>query len=148
MMPFKKILLTTDGSDYALAAAIQGLDLAKLMDADVTVMSIIDEGSDFAIRGFRRAAVEGYTYLDDKAKEAVDLVAKEAEKRGMSIMKIVKRGVPANEIIDASKDYDLVIMSSLGHTGLAHFLMGGVAEKVVRFASCPVLLVRPRGIHK
>jgi nucleotide-binding universal stress UspA family protein len=145
MAPFKRMLLTTDGSDYAMSAAVLGLELAKLMDAEVAVMSVVDEGSEFALRGFRRASVEGYTFLEDKAKEAVDAIGKAAENRGMSIRKIVRKGVPANEIIEASRDYDLIVMSSLGHTGVAHFLMGGTAEKVIRFAECPVLLARNRG---
>jgi nucleotide-binding universal stress UspA family protein len=142
MMPFKKILITTDGSDYAKAAADQGLELAMLMGAEVAAISVVDEGSSFAIRGFRRASVEGSTFLEDRAKEALDQIGAEAEKRGLAINKIIRRGDPANEIVEASKDFDLIVMSSLGHTGLSHFLMGGVAEKVVRFAFCPVLLVR------
>ncbi len=55
---------------------------------------------------------------------------------------LVIEGSPANEIITASKDYDLIVMGSLGRTGLSHLLMGSVAEKVVRHASCPVLVVR------
>ncbi len=141
-MPFKRILITTDGSDYAKSAADQGLELAKLMGAEVSVISVVNEGTDFAIRGFRRASVEGATFLEDRAKEAVGQVEKEADKRGMTITKIIKRGDPATEIVEVSRDFDLIVMSSLGHTGLAHFFMGGVAEKVVRFAFCPVLLVR------
>ncbi len=141
-MPFKRILITTDGSEYAKAAADQGLELAKLMGAEVSVISVVNEGTDFAIRGFRRASVEGATFLEDRAKEAVDQVEKEAEGRGMTIKRIIKRGDPATEIVEVSRDFDLIVMSSLGHTGLAHFFMGGVAEKVVRFAFCPVLLVR------
>jgi nucleotide-binding universal stress UspA family protein len=142
MMPFKKILIPTDGSENAKAAAIQGLELAKLINAQVTVISVIDEDSGFAIRGFRRAAVEGYAYLEEEAKKAVDQIGQEAERIGLSVKKIIRKGAPANEIIMASKDYDLIVMGTLGHTGLAHLLMGGVAEKVVRFASCPVLLIR------
>jgi nucleotide-binding universal stress UspA family protein len=140
-MPFKKILITTDGSEYAKAAADKGLEMAELMGAQVAAISVINE-SGFAMRGFRRAAVEGYTYLEKTAQEAVDQIGKEGEKRGLVVEKIIKKGDPANEIIEASKEYDLIVMSSLGHTGLTHFFVGGVAEKVVRFAFCPVLLVR------
>lgn len=141
-MPFKKILITTDGSEYARAAVDKGLEMAKLMGAKVAAISVINESPGFAMRGFRRASVEGYTFLENMAQEAVDQVSKEGEKRGLAVDKIIKRGNPANEIIEISKDYDLIVMSSLGHTGIAHFLVGGVAEKVVRFAFCPVMLVR------
>ena len=55
---------------------------------------------------------------------------------------------PADErIIEAAKEKaaDLIVMTSHGQTGLSHALMGSVAEKVVRQASCPVLRIRPKG---
>ena len=53
-------------------------------------------------------------------------------------------GVPFQEILDTAKtqQVDLIIMGTQGRTGLQHVLMGSVAEKVVRLAPCPVLVVR------
>jgi nucleotide-binding universal stress UspA family protein len=142
MKPFEKILIATDGSENANVAAAQGLTLAKLMDAEVTAMSIVDIGSPYSNRGFRRAAVDNYPYLEEESNAAVEQVYKEGEGMGVAVKKIIRRGVPANEIIEASKDYDLIVMGTFGHTGLSHLLMGSVAEKVVRFAYCPVLVIR------
>jgi nucleotide-binding universal stress UspA family protein len=142
MKPFEKILIPTDGSENAKVAAAQGLTLAKLIGADVTTISIVDIGPPFTNRGLRRAAVENYPYLEEESSAAVEQVRQEGEKIGVAVEKIVRKGVPANEIIEASKDYDLIVMGTFGHTGLSHLLMGSVAEKVVRFASCPVLVIR------
>lgn len=53
-------------------------------------------------------------------------------------------GNPSSEIIDyaASQNIDLIVISSHGRTGLSRFLLGSVAERVVRFAPCPVLVLR------
>lgn len=144
MKPFEKILIATDGSDDANEAAAKGLVLAKLLDADVTAISIVDIGPVFANRGLSRAAVDSYPYLEQVASAAVEQVRKEGEGMGVAVKKIVGKGVPAQEIIVASKDYDLIVMGTMGHglTGLSHLLMGSVTEKVIRFASCPVLVIR------
>jgi nucleotide-binding universal stress UspA family protein len=56
----------------------------------------------------------------------------------------VVHGIPFQEILDTAKkqQVDLIIMGTHGRTGLQHVLMGSVAEKVVRLAPCPVLVVR------
>jgi nucleotide-binding universal stress UspA family protein len=51
---------------------------------------------------------------------------------------------PFQAIVDAARDATVIVMSTLGRTGLAHLLMGSVAEKVVRHAPIPVLTIRPR----
>ena len=142
MKPFEKILIPTDGSENAKEAATRGLELAKLMDAEVTAISIMDTGSLYFGRGSRQTAVLSYPYLEEEANLAVDQVRQEGETMSVIVKKIIMKGVPANEIVKASKDYDLIVMGTFGHTGLSHLLMGSVAEKVVRFASCPVLVIR------
>jgi nucleotide-binding universal stress UspA family protein len=145
MKPFEKILIATDGSDNAKAAVTQGLTLAKLMDAEVTALCVVDIGELYTRRGLRRADVDNYPLLEEEASAIVEQVRQEGERMGIVVKKLVRKGVPANEIVAVSKDYDLIIMGTLGRTGLDHFFMGSVAEKVVRFASCPVLVVRARG---
>ena len=59
---------------------------------------------------------------------------------------VFRNGFAVHEIVEAAKklDIDLVIMSALGHTGSEHFCIGGTAERVVRAAPCPVLVVREK----
>lgn len=45
-------------------------------------------------------------------------------------------------IVEASSDYDLVVMGTLGRTGFSKLMMGSVAERVVRYSNCPVMVVR------
>ena len=59
---------------------------------------------------------------------------------------VFRKGFAVHEIVEAAKelDIDLVIMAALGHTGSKHFCIGDTAERVVRAAPCPVLVVREK----
>ncbi len=67
-----------------------------------------------------------------------------SKEKGMGVNTVHLRGNAANEIIDASKQYDLIVMGTHGRSGLTHLLIGSVAEKVARHACCPVLLIREK----
>ncbi len=128
MALYKRILIPTDGSMNAQAAVLRGIGLAKIMGAEVTIMSIIDIQAAVSIQqGMGMPDVYGY---QQKAAEAAAAKA------------IVTRGSPARDIIETSREHDLVVMATRGHTGARHFLLGSVAEKVVRFAHCPVMVIR------
>ena len=55
---------------------------------------------------------------------------------------VIERGPPAQTIIEHSGEYDLIVMSTRGHTGIKHLYLGSVAERVVRGAHCYVLVVK------
>ncbi len=140
---FNKILVPTDGSDYADAAAKKALDVAKLLNAEVTILSIVDVGSmAYAVEAGKNALE--FKYNEKAADAAVQKIARVGKDMGLQVKTLIRQGSPANEIIEESKNHDLIVMGSLGRTGLSHLIMGSVAEKVVRFASCPVLVVRKK----
>jgi universal stress protein A len=64
--------------------------------------------------------------------------------RGLKVEQIIRIGNPYREIVAAAKEMpaDLIILSTHGHTGFSRMFMGSTAERVVRHASCPVLVVR------
>ncbi len=138
MTLFKRILIPTDNSENAMKGAIKGLELAKIIDGEVTSLSVVDLS--FATQVPRTAQM--LDFLKDDAEAAVDQVRREGNRMGINVKTIIRSGSPANEIIEASKNYDLIVMGSLGRTGLSHLLMGSVAEKVVRLAACPVLVIK------
>ena len=65
-----------------------------------------------------------------------------AEEAGVKATLEVKEGTPVKVILDESANYDIIVMGTLGRTGMSKLLMGSVAERVVRAASCPVMVVR------
>jgi nucleotide-binding universal stress UspA family protein len=138
---FKKILIPTDGSDYTKTAIARGLEIAKGVGAEVTAMYVVDQTS-FINFPMDSTVVSVYSLLEKEGKDAVAYVVEEGEKMGVKVHTRIEEGSPARKILDASKDYDLIVMGTLGRTGVSKLLLGSVAEKVVRFADCPVMVVR------
>jgi nucleotide-binding universal stress UspA family protein len=138
---YRNILIPTDGSADAQAAVASGLDMAKRLNADVTVISIIDVRALISIhQGI--GVPDQYAYQQKAADAAAEEVMEAARVMGVRASMIVRRGNPANDIIEESPRHDLIVMGTRGRTGVAHFFLGSVAEKVVRFAACPVLVIR------
>ena len=147
---YRRILVPTDGSEYTKAATSHGLSLAKLAGAEVTAMFVIDNDV-YLTKSWGTimpTAVPDLTkVLEEEGKKAVAAVQTEGEKMGVKVMTRIDWGSPATKIIHESRNFDLIIMGSLGRTGVSKLLMGSVAEKVVRFAECPVLVVKNRALQ-
>ncbi len=139
---FEKILIATDGSEHSERAARAGVELAKLAGGSVTALYIVDTSKmshlpdDMLLFSIR-------DILNREGKEAVSYVEKLAKEAGVAFEKTVKEGNPGEEIIDFAKDagMSVIVMGSVGRTGLDKFLLGSVAEKVVRNSKVPVLTV-------
>ncbi len=142
-MAFKKIMIPTDGSEYTKQAVKKGLMLAKALDAKVSAYYILDQTA-FVNVPMDATTLSIYSLLEDEGKEAVDYVKRMGEEMGVEVEMKIDEGSPVKKIIDASKDFDLIVMGTLGRGGLSKLMMGSVAEKVVRHASCPVMVVRAK----
>lgn len=141
MNEFKRILIPTDGSENTKAAITQGLELARVMGSEVTALYVVDQAS-FVNFPMDATVVSIYSLLEKEGKDAVDYVVNEGQKLGVNVTPKVVEGSPAKKIVDEAENYDLVVMGTLGRTGISKLLLGSVAERVVRFAPCPVLVVR------
>ena len=138
---YQSILIPTEGSDSAMGAVVAGVDIARRLNADVTFISIMDVKAAASInQGL--GLPDQYSYLQQSADAAVRSALLEAQRQGVRASSIVRRGDPAGDIIEESGKHDLIVMATHGRTGLSHLIMGSVAEKVVRFASCPVMVIR------
>jgi nucleotide-binding universal stress UspA family protein len=144
MKPFDKILIPTDGSEYTKEAIKKGLELAKVLEAEVTALYVVDQTS-FINFPMDSTIVSVYSLLEKEGKDAVDFVKSEGAKLGLNVNVKIEEGSPPRKILETSKQYDLIVMGTLGRTGVSKLLLGSVAEKVVRFAECPVLVVRAKG---
>jgi len=143
---YRKILIPTDGSEYTEAAIAHGLNLAKMADAEVSALFVVDET---AIMYFPMgpSLPDIYPMLEDEGKKAVADVLEQGKKLGVKVTTRIERGSPAMVIAKDSADYDLVVMGTLGRSGVSKMLLGSVAERVVRLAQCPVLIVRNPRFH-
>jgi nucleotide-binding universal stress UspA family protein len=139
----KKILIATDGSEYTKSAVDYGIDLAKNTESKLYTIYVIDTAA-FASIPMDAAWESMYELLKQEGDEATKYVAERAENEDLSIERQTIEGHPAEEIIKFAEknSINLIVMGTLGKSGLDRFLLGSVAEKVVRNSKIPVLVVR------
>ena len=80
--------------------------------------------------------------MNKEGHEATAYVKGLCDKNGIEAEELIVEGAPVKSIVSVSGDYDIIVMGTLGRTGFAKLMMGSVAERVVRYAKCPVLVVR------
>jgi nucleotide-binding universal stress UspA family protein len=139
----KKILIATDGSEYTKEAVSTGLHLAKILGAEVTALYVIDQTS-FVSFPIDSSIVSVYSLLENEGRRAVEEVKKEGEENGVKVTAVVVEGSPTRKIVEMAADFDLVVIGTLGRSALSKLFMGSVAERVTRYAPCPVLVVRAK----
>jgi nucleotide-binding universal stress UspA family protein len=146
---FEKILIATDGSKHSEKAAEEALEVAKLTEGKVMALYVADMSKYFApvdmsyniadevIEGIRSSVQKD----GEVAVKRLEKMAKEAE---IPFEGKIIEGNPADDILKFAEEnkVNLIVMGSIGKTGLDKFLLGSVAEKVVRNSRIPVLVVR------
>jgi nucleotide-binding universal stress UspA family protein len=145
----KNILVPTDFSKYADAALKKAVDIAIQHDTNIYLLHVIDEQ-------IKQCAVDyclSYEVVKQLEKESVKASTDKLQKEAAAIIKEkkikvifdVKNGVPSEVILSEqkAKKIDLIVIASHGKTGLLKQLMGSVADKVVKGAKCPVIVIKP-----
>lgn len=143
MEEIRKILIATDGSEYTKEAVSTGLKLAKVLGAEVTALYVVDQTS-FVNFPMDSTVVSFYSLLENEGKRAVEDVKNEGEALGVKVETVVAEGSPTRKIVDMAANFDLVVIGTLGRSALSKLFMGSVAERVTRYAPCPVLVVRAK----
>ena len=144
MEPFRKILIATDGSRSTEDAVDTGISIAKITGAEVTALNVID-GPVLLSAPADAEMVKLYALLEMEGNAAVAHIKELGMNAGIKVTAKVMSGQPAKAILEEGEKHDLIVMGTLGRTGMAKILIGSVAEKVIRLAKCPVMVVRSRG---
>lgn len=131
---YRKILLATDGSPSSKAAEQHAMALARLCKASVVALSVL-----YSELSFEKSRFEAVEEQRGKARELFSALKKEARKNRVKLATKLLEGPPWTKIADEAESgkCDLIVMGSRGKGAL-----GSVAEKVVRNASLPVLVVK------
>jgi nucleotide-binding universal stress UspA family protein len=142
---YKKIFIATDGSEQNKKAVQHALEFAKTCGAKLYAGYVVDTAA-FASIPMDAGWEMMYELLQKEANEITSSVGENAQKEGIPFEAVILEGHPGTEIVDFAnkQDIDLIIMGTLGKRGLDHFLLGSVAENVIRNSSVPVLVVRGR----
>lgn len=139
-----KILVPIDFSDRSKKALQIANKFAELFDGSITPfyshLPISELDEPYAL-GMSTKIYQNFDSLEEKLVDRVNEVAENHVDKERLENPSVVLGNAAEGIIDASEDYDYVIMSSHGRTGFSRFLLGSVAEKVLRLAHTPVMIV-------
>ena len=138
---YKKILVPTDGSEFAKKAQQHALFLAKVSGAEIIAVSVTENNF-----------VNGLP-LDDEIYQLNQMLNERSEENliefdklnedNLKITHVIREGSPAKVILEVAKEenIDLIVMGSSGKSGFDRFIMGSVADKVVNSAKCAVLVV-------
>ncbi len=135
----KKILFPTDFSRLSDAALPLAASVARDRHAELIILHVQEPPTAYAAGELYYGPMEPDTEALRQTLEGV----KPNDPSVLCIHHLVM-GDPAKEIVKVADDeeVEMIVMSTRGRTGLAHVLMGSVAEKVVRRASCPVLVFK------
>jgi universal stress protein A len=164
-LDFKRILCPVDLSSFSLEAVKLAVKVAESSGAALYLLHVIDNPFD-----------ELYMSSITEADPAlIEMYQNEPATRSKALRKTVEHsavllkqfchpwvdhlpkvrylaasGNPFEKILDAAEGHriDLIVLATHGRTGVKRLLIGNVAEKVVRHASCPVLTVKPRVVHR
>ena len=140
---FRKILVPVDGSAYSLSAVRLAGRLARIHGSSVWIMNVIDQEVEAQLCRLNRQECE--KVQRNMEEEAAGLVAdmkQEIFRMAVETTTLVKRGTPYQVILDSAEELgiDLIVMGKLGRRGIKRILLGSVAERVIEFAQCPILL--------
>jgi len=140
---FQKIVLATDGSEYSANVVKYAIELAKISEAKIYAIYVVDTGI-FTSIPMDVAWTNMYELLKQEGNVATNQVESEAMAANIEVESFTVEGHPAEEIIKLAEDKsaDIIVMGTLGKSGLDRFLLGSVAEKVSRTSRIPVMIVR------
>ncbi|MGD8858452.1 MAG: universal stress protein [Myxococcales bacterium] len=147
MSQLKKILVATDFSDVSERALAQAVSLARTLGASIDVVHVYDVPAfNLPLEGAVMSTAAHEAELSDQAQASLDAVIERHAQDGVAMHGTLRRGVPYQEIaaFAEAEGADLIVIGTHGRQGASHVLLGSVAERVVRIASCPVMTVPVR----
>jgi nucleotide-binding universal stress UspA family protein len=142
---FKRILVATDGSEPVKKAVDTAIEIAGMSKTKLYAIHVISLGFLYESIPTDEELEQAFQdKLMTEGKQATAYVENAGRAANVEVESVILRGIPAEEIIwfAEKNDIDLIVMGTLGKSGVQRFLLGSVAEKVVRHATKPVLVVR------
>jgi len=144
MRKVNEIVCPIDFSRPSNAALKEAIGMAKQYKAELILVSVVEP----IVTGLMLSV---YTYqqyvkrLKNSARDQLKAMIAKYVPKGMKASAVVKTGDPADEIVRIAKSRraDLLVIATHGRRGWGHLIFGSVAEKVIRLAPCPVLVIHP-----
>ena len=142
---YKRVLIPLDGSASAEQALPHAIAQARHFQAELILLRVVEpfpHARGLSLGDLRRIEQQASTW----ANEYLERFALDVRQQGIPVQAVIIGGRPHVEIPQYAEtnQVDLIVMSTRGQSGLSRWLMGSVADRVVRGATVPVLLVRSR----
>ncbi len=151
MLKIENILITTDYSDAAAPALARGMDLAKQFGAKAHLVNVVlmaEAAPVYPLYGMASDTKKIFEALNEESQQRMAELTEGLGDHGVELTSQVAHGsYAAPRILEYAKehDVDLIVIGTHGRRGLRRYLLGSVAEEVVRKAPCPVLSCHPEG---
>jgi nucleotide-binding universal stress UspA family protein len=146
----KPVMLATDGSPTAQAAAETAIELAKLLDTELVVATVWE--IPYTTVGFAPAPIPADVakLSEEQAQKTALAAAARAEEAGVETRTLVLRGFPVEELCFAAEKYEprFLVIGSHGWGLVKRAIFGSVSTGVLHHAKCPVLIVRGDEAHR
>jgi len=152
MLKPTKILVPTDFSEYSDKALKQALDIAVQYKAKVYILHVVSEKVHYSLWDDYPGNSSNLKDIKKIQKQMMNIakgnLVRQLDKfqtsKDVEVVQKVIDGIPFQEILREQEklNIDLIVIASLGRTGIAKFLIGGVARNVLKGAKCPVLLTK------
>jgi universal stress protein A len=140
----KRILVPVDFSPASNNAVEYARRVSEFTGAELIFLHVIVPDAPLGCEDLPAICADE---LKENAEENLRVLVRSARNEGDDSAKSITRsGLPAHEIVEAAKEFDvdLIVIATHGYTGWKHFCIGSTTERVVRAAPCPVLVVREK----
>jgi nucleotide-binding universal stress UspA family protein len=143
----KPVMLATDGSPTAEKATATAIDLARLLDTELVIVSVWDIAyAGYSAMGFAPIPTNADLAKlgETEARKVIAEAAARAEEAGVETRSAILRGFPVEAICEAAETFAprFLVIGSHGWGAMKRALFGSVSTGVLHHASCPVLVVR------
>ncbi|MAT58545.1 MAG: universal stress protein UspA [Ignavibacteriae bacterium] len=141
------MIVPTDLSKVSLSAFNYAKSIAIQWNAKIHILSVIDpQPAILTLQSNEQSEQDYLSGLKTKIEEELNEIKTELiNSDDLDIESVIKIGKDYEEIVKYSNEIsaDLIVIATHGRTGVLHTLLGSVAEKVIRYAKCPVLVTTP-----
>lgn len=141
---YKRILFATDFSEASRYAMAHAISIAKRCEAKLYIIHVIYDVSSVNPVVAHPSMDKFYEEMAKEAKSEMEKAYREELRGYDNIEMVVKKGTPSFVVNDFARDneIDLIVVATLGRTGLERLIFGNTCDKIIRRAPCPVLAVR------
>jgi universal stress protein A len=149
MLKPTRILVPTDFSEYSDRALEQALDIARQYKAKIFLLHVVREEAPYEV-DIGVITDEGLwqqirdSQLAESRARLQNQIDRFPQAKEVEVVTTIRHGIPYEKILEEGEEQgvDLIVIASLGRTGIAKYLIGSVARNILRGSKCPVLLTK------